>query len=122
MKRNTKIYTGAVSFVGVAAAIACSALFFRDFDLSQLGSTIVLAVLLVLCRSLPLYVREDCAVDMSFISILTIFLLEGPVAAAALYFLTTPFIFVVEKLPGEGRAVSHIFNTPLIKTAYHYLS
>ncbi|MEA4912911.1 MAG: HD-GYP domain-containing protein [Oscillospiraceae bacterium] len=119
MKRSTLIYAGAVSVVGAAAGIFCAISFFRGLDAAGLNRTLVLAVLLVLCRSMPLYVRDDCAIDMSFISILTIFLLEGPIAAAALYLVTTPFVVMIERQPGGERVCAHIFNTPFIKTAFN---
>lgn len=119
MKRSTAIYAWTVSTVGISAGIVCAFLFFSQLESGDGWNTAILALLLVLCRSLPLYVREDCAVDMSFISILTIFLIEGPIAAAALYLVTTPFIFVIESFPGRERTVYHIFNTPPIKTAFN---
>ena len=119
MKRNTLLYAGCVSCVGVLAGIYCTILYFRNYSADNLTTTLVLAGLLILCRSLPLYVRDDCAVDMSFISILTIFLMQGHVAAAALYFLTTPFVIVIEHPNAEERSVSHIFNTSPIKTLFN---
>ena len=62
----------------------------------------------MLCRCLPLYVREDCTIDMSFISVLAVALVMGPAGALVLLFLTTP----LEIVPTEsGTGFYHIFNT-----------
>jgi putative nucleotidyltransferase with HDIG domain len=78
---------------------------------------ISLLILLLICRCFPLYLRDDCAIEMSFIGILTIMLLKGPVVTAALVFLTTPL--VIEPNPAKKHGVAHIFNTPAIKSLFN---
>ncbi|MDD6034521.1 MAG: hypothetical protein PUC47_13785, partial [Oscillospiraceae bacterium] len=73
MKRSTRIYVTAVSAAGILCGLLCSVLFFRSLSQSPAGISrvVTLAILCMLCRCLPLYVREDCSIDMSFISMLT---------------------------------------------------
>ena len=116
MKKGTQIYAWTVGCIGVAAGVFCCWVFFRSGQ-AVWWQTLCLAGLLVLCRCLPLYIRNDCAIDMSFISILTIFLIQGPAAAASLYLLTTPFVIVPRM--GTKDKFDHIFNTPLVKTFFN---
>ncbi|MDD6032187.1 MAG: HD-GYP domain-containing protein, partial [Oscillospiraceae bacterium] len=91
---------------------------FRSLSQSPAGISrvVTLAILCMLCRCLPLYVREDCSIDMSFISMLTIVLTEGPIAAAAISFLTSPFVIIPTE---DGKGYQHIFNTDPIKTLFN---
>lgn len=117
LKKSTLVYASIVSVVGIGLGIVCSIVFFRaigDYSAVDLISELVL---LLICRCFPLYLRDDCAIEMSFIGILTIMLLEGPFVTAALVFLTTPF--VIEPSPSKKHGVAHIFNTPVIKTFFN---
>lgn len=112
MQPITKRYMALLSVLGTGAGIyVVWAWLFReshDWSPHRLGVFAVLTVLCVLCRCLPLYVREDCTIDMSFISILAVVLLLGDRAAVAVVFLTTP----LEVVPtGDGKGFYHIFNT-----------
>ncbi len=75
-----------------------------------------MVILCILCRCLPLYIRPDCTIDMSFISILSAVLLFGPETATAIVFLTTP----LEIYPrSDGKGYCHIFNTSPVKTLFN---
>ena len=93
MQPVTKRYMARLSIVGIGVGIyvVWSWLFRQRQNWSphELGVLVVLTVLCILCRCLPLYVRDDCTIDMSFISILAVVLLLGPEAAVAIIFLTT---------------------------------
>ncbi len=117
MKKSTLAYASTVSAIGIGLGIACSVAFFRAIGGYSAMDIISLLMLLLICRCFPLYLRDDCAIEMSFISILTIMLLKGPMTTAALVFLTTPF--VVEPNPAKKHGVSHVFNTPVIKTLFN---
>lgn len=120
MKTGTKIYASIIGLSGIVIAIYCIWQFFWISDslsLTRLPVTIALTLISILCRCLPLQIREDCKVDMSFISILAIILVSGPYAAVAITFLTTPF--VLYPLESEAKKIKHIFNTDPIKTLFN---
>ena len=120
MQPVTKRYMALLSIVGIGVGIyvVWSWLFRQRQNWSphELGVLVVLTVLCILCRCLPLYVRDDCTIDMSFISILAVVLLLGPEAAVAIIFLTTP----LEVIPTEdGKGFYHIFNTAPSKLLFN---
>ncbi len=117
MKKSTLVYASIVSVIGIGLGIACSIAFIREIDSYSIMDLISLLILLLICRCFPLYLRDDCAIEMSFIGILTIMLLKGPVVTAALVFLTTPL--VIEPNPAKKHGVAHIFNTPAIKSLFN---
>ncbi len=117
MKKTTMIYALTVAAIGLTAGIWCCVVFIGAYNPAQLHSCISLTVLLIICRCFPLYIKEGTQIDMSFISILTIFLVEGPTTAAALYLLTTPFIVKPSFIPGQK--YSHIFNTNPVKNLFN---
>ena len=99
VRTGAKIYVGAVSLAGISLGVySVWRYFFVDktpfAGQDAFTQFLVLAVITVVCRCLPLTVREGCALDMSFISILSAVLIQGPVAAAAIVFITTPFVVV----------------------------
>jgi hypothetical protein len=120
LRTATKVYIGTVSLLGLAAGFwAVFECFFRNARPWTGGHIIDFVVLFftcILCCCLPLYIREDCTIDMSFISILAIVLLEGPAAAVTIYFFATPFVVVTAL---DGKRSQHIFNTDPIKTLFN---
>lgn len=119
MRSATKVYVGIVSLVGFAAGFYSLWQYIFHNPQPWTGSHMVncgvLTILCILCFCLPLYIREDCTVDMSFISVLAIVLLEGPAAAVTISFLSTPFIVVTTL---DGKHSHHIFNTNPVKTLF----
>ena len=99
MKLAAKVYVAIISLIGMGLGIFSVWKYFAIDKTPIAGEDaftqfLVLAVITIVCRSLPLTVREGCALDMSFISILSAVLIQGPIAAAAIVFLTTPFVVV----------------------------
>lgn len=120
MRFGTKVYIGFVSLFGFGAFFWSAWQYFFNnpvpWNREHFINFGILTVLCVLCCCLPLYIREDCTIDMSFISILAIILLEGPAAAVTIYFLSTPFVVVTTL---DGKSSQHIFNTDPIKTIFN---
>ncbi len=122
MKLSAKMYAIFVSIAGVAVGLFCiyeEALVLLNTSSfgHELGQLIVLFLLTYLCRCLPIYIRPDFSIDMAFIAYLAMILCKGPIVAAAITFIGSPFIVVPG--PGPERKPSHIFNTQPIKTAFN---
>jgi putative nucleotidyltransferase with HDIG domain len=120
MKPLTRAYMAFIGLFGLFLGVDSLLRFLNRWQgawtLSFIGIFITLVLLCILCRCLPLYIREDCTIDMSFISILAIVLILGPEAAVAIVFLTTPFVVVPT---ADGKGHSHIFNTDPWKTCFN---
>ena len=109
-------YIGLVILLGMSSGIYSVCRSLRDVPRQDPHVLGALVVLCVLCRCLPLYIRPDCTIDMSFISILATVLLLGPETATAIVFLTKP----LEIYPREhGGGYCHIFNTAPVKTLFN---
>ena len=122
MRTGAKVYIGLVSLVGISLGLYSiwQYFFVEQIPISSphaFTQFLVLAVITIVCRCLPLTVREGCALDMSFISILSAVLIQGPIAAAAIVFLTTPFVVV--SVDGKKKTYRHIFNTAPEKTLFN---
>ena len=117
MKKSTIIYALSVSAIGIGLGIYLSWQFFSDLQSQDLTTIISLAIMLILCRSLPLNISEESTIDMSFISILMIFLVAGYKTAAVLYLLTTPLTFI--QIPNSNGKVSSIYNSDPIKSGFN---
>ncbi len=122
MNKASTVYRWIISALGIFLGLWCSALFFSSLfgrpDASgQLRMFMAMFLLCILCRALPVYITEDRALDISFISTLCSLLVMGVVPAVAVIFLSTPF--VVEFGPKKGDPVRHIFNIPLKKTCFN---
>lgn len=115
MNKATKIYASAISIAGIAIGLVSCVCFFRDFGAEDVSEIVFLSVYLVLCRCLPLHVGNNVSIEFSFISVVTIILLRGPATAAALYLLTSVFVFDPQS---DGRYVS-ILKGPPIKTCFN---
>jgi putative nucleotidyltransferase with HDIG domain len=122
MSRQSKIYAIIISAIGLSLGSYCVYKYFSlvisnsnaSWQLMQFG---VLLILYIICRCLPIYIRDDYAIDMSFICNLSAILYMGPIAATAMVLISTPFV-VVQNNYGD-RTLSHIFNKPPIKTAFN---
>lgn len=122
MKRSASVFAVSVAAIGMVMGIISLAMVVRSWQGEQfhneLVSFLLLAVLFVLCRSLPLYLSEQCAIDMSFICIFSALLIKGPVVTAALTVFSLPFI--IETGHGQkGIRIFYIFNTPPIKSLFN---
>jgi HD-GYP domain len=120
MRKATTWYMSAVSVSGLfVGGFAFWRFFFRNTAFWDAGGAWTFLVLLVLCWGcccLPLYIRDDCTVDLSFISVLASVLLLGPEGAVTVCMLT--YFFVVIPSP-DGKSRSHIFNTQFSKTLFN---
>ncbi len=121
MSRSSKIYAYVISAIGISLGSYCVYSYFSliptyanpKYELTQFT---VLLFLYIICRCLPIYIRDDYAIDMSFICVLAAILYEGPLATVAMVLISTPFIIV----PNNGeKTLSHIFNKPPIKTVFN---
>ena len=122
MKPLAKIYAIIVSFVGIIIGIFCVYAVVNDitnskYINSELFKIVMLFILAYLCRCLPIYIRQDLSIDMSFISIIAMILCKGSYVATAIIFVSS--IFVVMETPGPEKKVMHIFNTAPLKTAFN---
>lgn len=122
MKPVAKAYAVAVSIIGISLGLYCSYIMFLNLtQTSNLTKEIVQLVILflvaLLCRCLPIYIREDYAIDMAFISNFCMVLCKGPYVATAIVLIGSAFVVV--PTPGPQKKLKHIFNTAPIKTAFN---
>ncbi len=122
MNRSSKLYTVGISVVGLSLGVYCAADYFRRIFSSpqrpsELRQLFILWILYLVCQCFPIVIRDNCAIDMSFICDLAAVLSKGPEAAAALVLLSTPFM--VRRGGKSNKKLIHIFNTPPIKTMFN---
>lgn len=122
MSRSSKIYAYFISTIGLSLGLYCvysylESVFTSANPMKELAQFAILWVLYVICRCFPIYIRDDYAIDMSFICNLATVLCKGPVAAAAMVLISTPFIVVQSNT--NKQIFYHIFNTEPIKTAFN---
>lgn len=122
MKTTAKTYAILVSAIGFCLALYCVHVCVDDISQSVNGHEkliqyVMLFILAYICRCLPVYIREDFAIDMAFISNIAIILFLGPFAAVAITLATS--IFIVEHISGPKNKIITIYNTPFIKTAFN---
>ena len=87
-----------------------------NWNLDTLQAVLLLLFLSWICCCLPLYIRDDCTVDLSFISILASTLLLGPETAVLISAISFPFVVVSTP---DGKGYQHIFNTSPLKTFFN---
>lgn len=122
MSRSSKIYAYFISVVGISLGSYCVYIYFKDLftsaDVKQrLAQFCVLSFLYIVCRCLPIYIRDDYTIDMSFVCNLASIFCFGPVFSAAMVLISMPFI-ITPTNTGE-KTYNHIFNRPPIKTAFN---
>lgn len=122
MSRSSKIYAYFISAVGISLGSYCVYLYFQEAlsksnPKQELAQFCVLTFLYIVCRCLPIYIRDDYSIDMSFVCNLASIFCYGPVFSAAMVTISTPFI-IIPTNQGE-RTFTHIFNRPPIKTAFN---
>ena len=120
MRPVSKGYLACVGCLGAAALVWSGWSFFvrhsSNLNPETLGTLLLLLFLSWVCCCLPLYIRDDCTVDLSFISILTSTLLLGPEAAVLVSAISFPFVVVSTP---DGKGYQHIFNTSPLKTFFN---
>lgn len=122
MSRSSKIYAYIVSAIGISLGSYCVYIYFYSIfsgvDIKQkLAQFFVLSFLYIICRCLPIYIRDDYTIDMSFVCNLASIFCFGPIFSTAMVMISMPFI-VTPKNTGE-KAYIHIFNRAPIKTAFN---
>lgn len=122
MKPVAKAYAIFEAIVGALVGVYCTYMYILQLQSAEnlqkeLVQLLVLVILAYFCRCFPIYIRPDYAIDMAFISNVAILLCKGPIVAAAITFISSPFI--VERLPSGNNKYTHILNTPFIKTAFN---
>lgn len=122
MKPVAKLFAVIVSVLGIALGIYAFHICAFDIHAAADPKTMVLNYVILfalayMCRCLPIYITSDLAIDMAFISNIAIILFLGREAATAITLVGSLFVVVQE--PGPQKHVSHIFNTPFIKTAFN---
>ena len=120
MRGRTKLYLLFIGLIGSAAVLYSAwACFFspeRAVRNTQLPIFLFLLFLCWLCSCLPVYIRDDCTVDLSFLGILAAVLLVGPEGAVLISAVSFPFVVVSAP---DGSRHEHILNTAPIKTFFN---
>ena len=120
MQRAVKQYMALICTLGLAAGVFCSWRFLfclaGPWTPAYWGVFLVLVLLSWGCCCLPLYLREDCPVDLSFISVLATVLLLGPEAAVFIKLITYPFVVIPSP---DGSHREHFLNTSLGKNLFN---
>ena len=120
MDRVTKWYMVFICALGMVISVYSVWRFFFLHASSDQGVRLttfaVLLLLSWLCYCLPLYIRDDCTVDLSFISILASVLTMGPEAAVVISLISYPLSVIPAP---DGKDHIHIFNTAPIKTLFN---
>ena len=120
MKTRAKVYVGLVSAIGLLCTIGCFAIFLRHFfandPLTHLLPLIIMVAVCTMCRSLPLYIRQNETIDVSIISVLGIYLTQGAYAAVTVFILGSLFAF--EPNPKTKKYV-HSFSIGIEKVLFN---
>lgn len=120
-QRCTRGYIVMVITVGLAISVySCwkyvLGLLATDNLLREILDILVLTAICALLRSLPVYIRNDQALDLSIITLFASILLKGH-SATVLVVLLSAFLVVETNRAGDER--HHMFNTPLYKTLFN---
>jgi len=123
MKPLAKAYAVIESVIGALLGAYCTYAYIIQLQSAdnlkrEITQLIVLVILAYFCRCFPIHIRPGFAIDMAFISNVAILLCKGPIVAAAITFISSPFVVV--NIPNEKQRYYHILNTPFIKSAFNY--
>lgn len=122
MKRSAKVYAYAIAILGALLAVGCLALYITrqvtGAEPASLPTFLTLTILCIICRSLPLFITDESAIDMSFVCLFACQLLMGPVATGAMVALSTPFIFETNAKE-KGIHLFSMFNLGPLKTLFN---
>lgn len=120
MRSVIKWYMILIGALGLVISLSSARRFFffraQPWTGHEIGVFVALALLCWVCCCLPLYVRDDCTVDLSFISVLASILVMGPEAAIVINLITYPLVVVPAP---DGKGYSHILNTSPVKTLFN---
>lgn len=116
MKKRAVAYVTLISILGLIGIAFCVRQVWLEGLLARPGVLISMLILCTLCRSLPIYMRADQAIDVSILSIVAICLYMSPSAAVVMYVVSS--FFSMDRSGGDGRVYT-IYNTPLYKTIFN---
>lgn len=116
MKKRAIAYVALVSLIGAINIFFCCVGVVQEGIVQRLSVLLSMLILCTLCRSFPIYMRADQAIDVSILSIVAICLYEGPGTAVAMYFLSS--FFSVDRSAGAGKTYT-IYNTAVYKTVFN---
>ena len=109
MNNRTKFYVYAVSAIGILLTIECAASFFGEFaqtlTIANLPLLVIPVAVCAICRSLPLYIRQNETLDVSVISVLAVYLTQGMRAAVTVFILASLFAFEPDPKTGKYRSI-----------------
>ncbi len=121
MKKSALCFAVFIAAAGTLLGLGClyqyGAGFINGPSQGTLFQFLTLTALFVICRSLPLYITPNSAIDMSFMCLFACMLLFGPCTTAAMILVSTPFTFETER--GEGRHFLTMLNMSPIKTLFN---
>ena len=116
MKKRAVAYVTLISILGLIGIAFCVRQVWLEGLLARPGVLISMLILCTLCRSLPIYMRADQAIDVSILSIVAICLYMSPSAAVVMYVVSS--FFSMDRSGGDGKVYT-IYNTPLYKTIFN---
>lgn len=120
MNNRTKFYVYAVSAIGILLTIECAASFFGEFaqtlTIANLPLLVIPVAVCAICRSLPLYIRQNETLDVSVISVLAVYLTQGMRAAVTVFILASLFAFEPDPKTGKYR---HSFRIGIQKVLFN---
>ena len=116
MKKRAVAYVTLISLLGLIGIAFCGRQIWLEGQLAHPSVLISMLILCTLCRSFPIYMRSDQAIDVSILSIVAICLYMSPAAAVVMYVVSS--FFSVDRSGGDGKVYT-IYNTPLYKTIFN---
>ena len=72
MKKRAVAYVALISVLGMIGMAFCARQVWLDGRTAHLSVLVSMLILCTLCRSLPIYMRSDQAIDVSILSIVAI--------------------------------------------------
>lgn len=119
MNRKSRAYVAGVSLLGLATIAVCVSHYVRSLigvPFGEYGARMIFFIVLcATCRSFPVSIRKEQALDLSVISILAAFLCDGMEAAMVVYLISSLFTFERD----ENGVYHSIYNTSLAKTVFN---
>ena len=116
MKKRAVAYVTIISLLGLIGVVLCCRQIWLEGNLAHWSILVSMLILCTLCRSFPIYMRSDQAIDVSILSIVAICLYLGPAEAVIIYVVSS--FFSVDRSVGDGKTYT-IYNTPLYKTIFN---
>lgn len=118
MKKRAQVYLALVIVLGASCFLACLGYRWEALlGFARNNATLLVSMLAIsaLTRSLPLYLRNDQAFDLSVVSTVAIYLCGGGRLAIVIYVLST---FVTFEKAADGSVLS-VYNTDLKKSLFN---